>query len=41
MYGEVVEGIDAHRFEHALDELKAQRGVENDVDLTAARPRGS
>ena len=35
MYGEVVEGIDAHCFEHALEELKAERDVENDVDLTA------
>jgi pyruvate, orthophosphate dikinase len=35
MYGEVVEGVDAHRFEQALTDLKAERGVEQDVDLTA------
>jgi len=35
MFGEVVEGIDVHVFEHALDELKAERGVESDVELTA------
>ncbi len=36
MYGEVVEGVDGHHFEAALDELKLERGVENDIDLTAA-----
>jgi pyruvate, orthophosphate dikinase len=35
MYGEVVEGIDAQRFEHALSELKAERGVQQDVELSA------
>src|SRR5437773_7719306 len=35
MYGEVVDGIDAHRFEQALADLKGRRGVSNDVDLTA------
>src|ERR671936_2232064 len=35
MYGEVVDGIDAHRFEQALRELKRERGVSQDVDLTA------
>src|SRR5579885_519003 len=35
MYGEVVDGIDAGRFEGALAELKRERGVEHDVDLTA------
>jgi len=35
MYGEVVDGVDAHRFEQALTDLKAARGVEQDVDLTA------
>ena len=35
MYGGVVEGIDGHRFEHALDELKAERGSHDDVELTA------
>jgi pyruvate,orthophosphate dikinase len=36
MYGEVVEGVDADRFEQALTDLKAAKGVEQDVDLTAA-----
>src|SRR5919112_1447935 len=35
MYGEVVDGIDAHRFEDALSNLKTQRGVQQDTDLTA------
>jgi pyruvate,orthophosphate dikinase len=35
MYGEVVDGIDAHRFEQALADLKAARGATNDVDLAA------
>jgi pyruvate,orthophosphate dikinase len=35
MYGEVVEGIDAHRFESALTDLKADRGVQQDVELDA------
>src|SRR2546421_190051 len=35
MYGEVVEGIDAHRFEQALSELKAARKATQDVDLSA------
>src|SRR2546429_305300 len=35
MYGEVVEGVDAHRFEQALTDLKRERGVSQDVDLTA------
>jgi len=35
MYGEVVDGVDGHRFEQALSELKAARGVAQDVDLTA------
>src|SRR5437588_8856312 len=30
MYGEVVEGIDAHRFEQALTDLKRERGVSQD-----------
>ena len=33
MYGEVVEGIDAHRFEQALSDLKKERGVQQDVEL--------
>src|SRR5947207_5808691 len=36
MYGEVVDGIDAHRFEQALTDLKQARGVAHDVDLSAA-----
>jgi pyruvate,orthophosphate dikinase len=35
MYGEVVDGIDGHRFEQTLAALKEQRGVKNDVDLSA------
>src|SRR3954447_17128641 len=35
MYGEVVEGVDSHRFEQALTDLKAQRGVQQDVELGA------
>src|SRR4249920_416932 len=31
MYGEVVEGIDAQRFESALSDLKAERGATQDV----------
>jgi pyruvate, orthophosphate dikinase len=33
MYGEVVAGIDAHRFEQALADLKEGRGVQQDVEL--------
>src|SRR5919199_5948632 len=35
MYGEVVDGIDPHRFEQALTDLKRARGASQDVDLTA------
>jgi pyruvate,orthophosphate dikinase len=35
MYGEVVEGVDGHRFEQALSDLKAARGVMQDIDLNA------
>jgi pyruvate,orthophosphate dikinase len=35
MYGEVVEGVDGQRFEQALSDLKAERGVSQDVDLSA------
>jgi pyruvate,orthophosphate dikinase len=35
MYGEVVDGIDAHRFEDALTKLKEARKATQDVDLTA------
>src|SRR4051812_43886984 len=40
MYGEVVEGIDGHRFEQALGDLKQERGVSQDTDLTADDLRG-
>jgi pyruvate,orthophosphate dikinase len=33
MYGEVVDGIDAHRFESTLQQLKDERGVRHDTDL--------
>jgi pyruvate,orthophosphate dikinase len=33
MYGEVVTGIDANRFEQALSDLKSARGVQQDVEL--------
>ncbi|HVV57643.1 MAG TPA: pyruvate, phosphate dikinase, partial [Gaiellaceae bacterium] len=35
MYGNVVAGIDAARFEHLLEGLKAERGAGTDVDLGA------
>jgi pyruvate,orthophosphate dikinase len=35
MYGGVVDGIDAHRFEQTLTDLKQARGVRQDVDLSA------
>ncbi|MGH3133413.1 MAG: pyruvate, phosphate dikinase [Gaiellaceae bacterium] len=35
MYGEVVEGVDGHRFEQSLSDLKAERGAAQDVDLAA------
>ena len=35
MFGEVVEGIDAHSFESALAALKRERGVQQDTDLEA------
>src|SRR5438874_2283591 len=31
MYGEVVDGVDADRFEQALTDLKRERGVQQDV----------
>jgi pyruvate,orthophosphate dikinase len=40
MYGEVVGGVDAHRFEQALTDLKAERSVQQDVELTADDLRG-
>ncbi len=36
MFGRIVLGISAERFDHALDAKKAQRGVTGDTDLTAA-----
>ncbi|HVM17095.1 MAG TPA: pyruvate, phosphate dikinase [Gaiellaceae bacterium] len=35
MYGEVVDGIDGHRFEQALRDLKEARGASQDTDLSA------
>jgi pyruvate,orthophosphate dikinase len=35
MYGNVVDGVDAHAFEEALAELKEARGAREDVDLSA------
>jgi pyruvate,orthophosphate dikinase len=35
MYGEVVDGVDAQLFEHALGDLKKQRRVQQDVELSA------
>ncbi len=35
MYGDVVDGVDAQRFEQALTDLKSARGAAQDVDLTA------
>jgi pyruvate, orthophosphate dikinase len=35
MFGEVVDGIDAHRFERELTDLKQARGASQDVDLSA------
>jgi pyruvate,orthophosphate dikinase len=35
MYGEVVDGVDGQRFEHALGELKREHGVSQDVELGA------
>jgi len=38
MFGEVVEGIDAHRFETALAELKRSGDVQQDSDSRGRRP---
>src|SRR4029078_5029258 len=35
MYGDVVAGVDAHRFEEAIASLKEERGVAQDVELPA------
>ncbi len=40
MFGEVVDGIDPHRFEAALKALKRERGAESDTDLSAEDLRG-
>src|SRR5947209_2259497 len=40
MFGEVVDGIDPHRFESALGALKQARGVQQDTDLDADDLRG-
>src|SRR5262249_47254034 len=40
MFGEVVDGIDGHRFEDALSELKRERGAAQDTDLGADDLRG-
>ena len=35
MYGDTVDGVDPHRFESNLQKLKDERGVAQDVDLSA------
>src|SRR6266536_252436 len=40
MYGEVVDGIDAHRFEQRLTDLKQAKGVQQDTELDAEDLRG-
>jgi pyruvate,orthophosphate dikinase len=40
MYGEVVDGIDGHAFERALTQLKQERKVQQDTDLSADDLRG-
>ena len=40
MFGDVVSEVDKEHFERALTALKRERGVENDVDLTAEDLRG-
>src|SRR3954470_13708895 len=35
MYGEVVDGVDGQRFEGAIADVKARRGVANDLELSA------
>jgi len=34
MYGDVVMGVDGHEFEHAIDAIKAARGVKLDTELS-------
>src|SRR2546427_1076809 len=40
MFGEVVDGIDAHRFEQRLSDAKQAKGVQHDTDLDADDLRG-
>ncbi|MDX6411092.1 MAG: pyruvate, orthophosphate dikinase, partial [Gaiellaceae bacterium] len=40
MFGEVVDGIDGHRFEQRLGDLKHAKGVQQDTDLDADDLRG-
>jgi pyruvate, orthophosphate dikinase len=40
MFGDVVDGVDAQLFERELGALKAERGVSEDVELSAADLRG-
>jgi pyruvate,orthophosphate dikinase len=40
MFGEVVEGIDRHQFEEALDDLKRRRSLRFDTELSADDLRG-
>jgi len=40
MFGEVVDGVEAHRFEDALGELKTRRNARHDTDLGAEDMRG-
>ena len=40
MFGEVVDGVEGHRFEDALAELKRTRGAAHDVDLDAGDLHG-
>ena len=40
MFGEIVLGIDQDKFEDALDDLKRERGVEEDPDLSAGDLEG-
>jgi pyruvate,orthophosphate dikinase len=40
MYGEVVDGIDGHRFEQRLTDTKQAKGVQQDTDLDADDLRG-
>ena len=40
MFGEIVLGVDQEKFEDALDDLKRERGVEEDPDLSAGDLEG-